>query len=126
MNTAKNGKFDLAGTMTGRERLIKTLNFVKTDRVPVDMGGTLCSGAHVSIIAKLRQAVGLDRPGDPVKVIEPYQMLGEVAVDLRDALGLDVVYLPGLKNFFGFANTDWKPWKTFDGTDVLVPGMFNT
>ncbi len=126
MNTAKNSKFDLAGTMTGRERLIKTLNFVKTDRVPVDMGGTLCSGAHVSIIAKLRQAVGLDRPGDPVKVIEPYQMLGEVAVDLRDALGLDVVYLPGLKNFFGFANTDWKPWKTFDGTDVLVPGMFNT
>jgi hypothetical protein len=112
--------------MTGRERVIKTLNFEKTDRVPVDMGGTLCSGAHVSIVSKLRKAIGLGRPGDAVKVIEPYQMLGEVAADLREALGLDVVYLPGLKNFFGFANTDWKPWKTFDGTDVLVPGMFNT
>jgi len=61
-----------------------------------------------------------------VKVVEPYQMLGEVAADLREVLGIDVVNMPGPKNFFGFENTKWKPWKTFDGTDVLVPGKFNT
>ena len=27
---------------------------------------------------------------------------------------------------FGFQNEDWKPWTTFDGTPVLVPGGFNT
>ena len=27
---------------------------------------------------------------------------------------------------FGFENADWKPWTTFDGTPVLVPGGFNT
>ena len=27
---------------------------------------------------------------------------------------------------FGFKNEDWKPWTTFDGTPVLVPGKFNT
>ena len=27
---------------------------------------------------------------------------------------------------FGFENKDWKPWTTFDGTPVLVPGAFNT
>jgi hypothetical protein len=40
-------------------------------------------------------------------------------------LGIDAVNLPGPKNHFGFANTAWKPWRTFDGTDVLVPGKFN-
>lgn len=112
--------------MNSRQRVLKALNYESTDRVPVDLGGTLCSGAHVSVIASLRQALGLDKPGEPVKVVEPYQMLGEVAADLREPLGIDVVNLPGPKNMFGFKNTDWKPWQTFDGTNVLVPARFNT
>ncbi|GAJ01658.1 unnamed protein product, partial [marine sediment metagenome] len=88
--------------------------------------GTFCSGAHVSVIAQLRQALGLDKPGEPVKVFDPYQMLGVVEADLQDALELDVVNLPGPKNFFGFENTNWKRWTTFDGTNVLVPEKFNT
>lgn len=111
---------------TGRQRVRDALNFQPVDRVPVDLGGTACSGAHVSVVANLRRALGLDQPGDPVKVVEPYQMLGEIAADLRAALGIDVVNLPNPKNMFGFENTDWKPWRTFDGTDVLVPGHFNT
>ena len=112
--------------MNSRERVLKALNYEPTDRVPVDLGGTLCSGVQVSVIANLRQALGLDKPGEPVKVVEPYQMLGEVDADLREALGIDVVNLPGPKNMFGFENADWKPWKTFDGTNVLVPDKFNT
>lgn len=113
-------------TLTGRRRVLKTLNYEPVDRVPVDLGGTPCSGAHVSVVANLRRALGLDKAAEPVKVVEPYQMLGEVAADLRQALGIDVVSLPGAKNMFGFANADWKPWRTFDGTDVLVPDKFNT
>ena len=112
--------------MNSRQRVLKALNYEPTDRVPVDLGGTLTTGAHVSVIANLRQALGLDKPGEPVKIIEPYQMLGEVADDLRGALGIDVVNLPGPRNMFGFKNTNWKPWRTFDGTNVLVPGKFNT
>jgi hypothetical protein len=112
--------------MNSRERVLKALNYEPVDRVPVDLGGTLCSGVQVSVIANLRQALGLDKPGEPVKVVEPYQMLGEVAEDLREALGIDVVNLPGPKNMFGFENAGWKPWKTFDGTNVLVPAKFNT
>lgn len=111
--------------MTGRERVLKSLNYEPVDRVPVDLGGTLGTGAHVSVIANLRQALGLDKPGTPVKVVEPYQMLGEVAADLREMLEIDTVNLPGPKNHFGFVNTNWKPWRTFDGTDVLVPDKFN-
>jgi hypothetical protein len=112
--------------MTGRERTLAALNHRPADRVPVDLGATAVTGAHVSVIAKLRRAIGLDKPGTPVKVTEPYQMLGEVAPDLREALGIDTVGIPAQKNFFGFENDNWKPWKTFDGTNVLVPGKFNT
>jgi hypothetical protein len=112
--------------MSGRERVLRALRYEPVDRVPVDLGGTVTSGAQVSVIANLRQALGLDKPGEPVKVVEPYQMLGEVAMDLLDALEIDVVSLPGPKNHFGFANSHFKLWKTFDGTNVLVPGGFNT
>ena len=33
--------------MTGRERVLRALNFRKVYRVPVDLGGTLGTGAHV-------------------------------------------------------------------------------
>ena len=114
------------GAMSSRERVLKALNFEPVDRVPVDIGGTPCSGAHVSVVANLRKALGLAEPGERVKVVEPYQMLGEVDAELRAALGLDVVNLAPPKNMFGFENAGWKPWRTFDGTDVLVPGKFNT
>ncbi len=117
---------DNEAVMTGRERVLKVLNYEPVDRVPVDLGGTVTSGAQVSVVANVRQALGLDKLGEPVKVVDPYQMLGEVAADLRDMFGIDTVNLLGPKCHFGFANTDWKPWRTFDGTDVLVPGGFNT
>jgi len=112
--------------MTSRERVIRTLNYQQVDRVPVDLGGTSCSGTHVSIISKLRQVLGLNKEDEAIKVIDPYQMLGEVDYDLQELLGIDITLLPAPKNMFGFANSDWKQWKLNDGTNVLVPGKFNT
>lgn len=111
--------------ITSRERIKSVLNHQPTDRTAVDLGGMHCSGAHVNVIAKLREAFGISKPGERVKVWDPYQMLGEVGLDLIEKLELDIVLAPGLKNMFGFDNSDWKPWTTFDGTDVLVPGKFN-
>ncbi len=94
--------------------------------MPLDLGGSAVTGMHVSSVYALRQALGLDAPGKPVKVVEPFQMLGEIGPDLREALGVDVVGLGGPRGFFGFANEGWKPWTTMDGTPVLVPEAFNT
>lgn len=73
--------------MNSSERVVMALNHQEPDRVPLDFGGTLGSGMHVSTVYCLRQALGLDGPGTLVKVVEPYQMLGEVAADLIDAPG---------------------------------------
>ena len=112
--------------MTSRERILHTLKHKEPDRIPLDLGGSMGTGMSVSSVYKLRQALGLDKPGTPVKVVEPYQMLGDIAPDLIEALGVDVVQLFNSKNFFGFKNENWKPWTFFDGTPVLVPEKFNT
>ncbi len=112
--------------MTHRERVEATLNHREPDCVPLDLGGSAVTGMQVSSVYLMRQALGLDAPGTPVKVVEPYQMLGEIAPDLLDALGVDVVPLGGPRTMFGFRNEHWKEWRLSDGTPVLVPEGFNT
>ena len=112
--------------MTSRERVLKSLNHEEPDRVPLDLGASVLTGMHVSSIYKLRQAMKLDPPGTPIKVLDPYQMLGEVEMDLVDALGVDVVQAPAAATLFGYKLDGWKPWKLFDGTPLLVPEGFNT
>jgi len=111
--------------MNSRERLKATLNHQQPDRVCVDMGGTSVSGIHAGTLSKLRKAV-LGGNDYRVKVHEPCQMLGEIDEELRNALDIDVVGLPGSKTMFGFKNKNWKPFELFDGTPVLVSEDFNT
>jgi len=112
--------------MTSRERINLALHHQEADRVPVDLGASPVTGMQVDTVYKLRQALGLDAPGTPVKVVEPYQMLGEIKPDLMDALGIDVVALGKPSTMFGFKNVGWKAWTTFAGTPVLVAEGFNT
>lgn len=109
--------------MTSRERLIKTLNHEVPDKVPIDLGATAVTGIHASSLSRLKKA--LDINSKPVKIHEPYQLLGEIDLELIEVLDLDVVGIFAKNNFFGFANENWKPWTMPDGTEVLVPGEFN-
>ena len=112
--------------MNSRERVIAALEHREGDRVPLDLGGCGQTGMHVSTVYALRQALKLDPPGTPVKVIEPYQMLGEIKPDLWDTLGIDVAGFGTPGTLFGFRAEEWKPWTFWDGTPLLVPGKFNT
>ena len=70
-------------------------------------------------MAALREHFGLERR--PVKVHEPYQMLGLLEDDLQRAMGIDVEGVFPRNTMFGFPIEDWKPW-IFRGIEVLVPG----
>ncbi len=111
--------------MNSRQRVIAALNHRAPDHIPLDLGASAVTGMHVASVYLLRQALKLDPPGTPVKVVEPYQMLGEIAPDLIDTLGVDVLPLGKRETLFGFRNQGWKPWD-FNGTPVLVPEGFNT
>ncbi len=110
--------------MNSRERLQAALNHRQPDRVPVDFGATFVTGIHVSVVHMLRQRL-LGEPDFRVKVIEPYQMLGEIDDRLREALGIDVIGSLARRSIFGTEAKDWKPFTTFDGTPCLLPGQMN-
>ena len=112
--------------LTSRERIKAAIEHREADRVPLDLGGTNVTGMHIDTVYKLRQALGLDPPGTPVKLIDPFQMLGEIKPDLQDALGIDTVVILSAGTLFGFKLEGWKEWTTFSGTPVLVPAGFNT
>jgi len=114
------------GNLNPRERVLQALDHREPERVPFDLGGSVLTGMHVSSVYRLRQALQMDPPGRPVKVIDPYMMLGEIERDLVDALEIDVVPVPAPVTLFGYRNEGWKPWTLFDGTPVLVPEGFNT
>ena len=68
-----------------RERVLASLSHRQPDRVPIDFGGTVVSGLHVSCVAALRDYFGLEKR--LVKATEPYQMLGALDEDLKQAIG---------------------------------------
>ncbi|HEV2324309.1 MAG TPA: uroporphyrinogen decarboxylase family protein [Terracidiphilus sp.] len=109
-------------TITSRERLAATLNHREPDRIPIDFGSTSVTGIHASCVAGLRDYYGLEKR--PVRVHEPFQMLGMVEEDLRSAMGLDVVGIVPRGTMFGFPAEGWKSWE-FNGLEVLVPEKFN-
>ena len=110
--------------MTSRERIKRAVNHQVPDRIPLDLGSTLVTGIQASPYAKLRKALGLKEK--PVKVIDPFQILAEVEPEVREKLGVDTIGLWLPTNIFGFKNENWKPWRLFDGTKVMVPEKFVT
>jgi hypothetical protein len=111
--------------MTSRERFNLTVNHKEPDRMVVDFGSTNVTGIHVLSIENLRKYYGLEYK--PVRVTDPFQMLGEVDQELIDIIGIDVVAARGKSSSFGFYNHEpLKEFKTVWGQVVLVPEGFRT
>ncbi len=110
--------------ISSRQRVQDVLAHRQADKLAIDFGASPVTGIHVRVIEKLRRYFGL--PEIPVKVTEPYQMLGEVDPELTGMLEVDVLGISPRENMFGFENTDWKEFRTPWGQVVLVPGKFVT
>ncbi len=111
--------------MKSRELFLRTVNHREPERIVLDLGSTSVTGIHVQTISRMRRHFGLQRK--PIRVIEPFQMLGEVGWELIDSIGIDVVGAWGRTNMFGFNNhAPYKEWKTPWGQRVMVPNNFNT
>ena len=108
--------------MTPRERIRRVVNRQSVDRIPLDLGSTTVTGISASVLYRLRKALGLEEK--PVRVIEPWLMLGLVDDDVRKALGVDTVGLWRRKNNLGLQHKGWTPWTMMDGTPVEMSGGF--
>jgi len=110
--------------ISSRQRVKDVLSHKQADKLAIDFGASPVTGIHVRVIEKLRRYFGL--PEIPVRVTEPYQMLGEVDPELSGMLEIDVLGISPRENIFGFENTDWKEFRTSWGQVILVPGKFLT
>lgn len=109
-------------TKRGAELVQAALRHEPPEAVPIDFGSTFVTGIHVSCVAALREYFGLG--SDPVKVIDPGQLLGWIDTDLKQAMGISTEGVVRRMTRFGFPLEDWKPWRLDSGLEVLVPGGF--
>jgi len=105
--------------MNGKERIQAALAHREPDKVPLDFGGCAQTTIHVEVIAALREYYGLERR--PVKVEEPYTMMGRLDEELKDVLKIDVDSLTPKYSFFGISRDRWKEYRMNSGLEVLVP-----
>lgn len=108
---------------TSRKRVLTAVEHKEPDRVPIDLGGTLTSGIMAQTLDRLCRRLRLQERR--VKVYDVFQMLGEVEMDVVERLHVDVLPVETPAIWFNIRRENYKPWKLFDGTPVLVPGDFN-
>ena len=108
--------------MISRERVKLAINHKEADRIPLDLGSTLVTGIQASIYAKLKNALGISK--GLIKVYDPFQMLAEVEDEVKQLLGVDTYGIQLPVTLFGYKNENWKKFRMFDGTEVLISGNF--
>ncbi len=105
--------------MNSKERTRKAVSHIE-DALPIDFGGNPVTGIHCSVVEGLREFYGLERR--PVKISCPYQMLGMIDEDLKDAMGIDTEAFWSPYNMFGTSQDNWKQWCTPWDQEVLISG----
>ncbi|MDR2231577.1 MAG: methyltransferase [Tannerella sp.] len=103
--------------MTSREKIQLALNHWEGE-LPVDFGTTGVTGIHCRVIEGLRRHYGLE--DKPVKVIEPFQMLGEVDEELQQIIGTDVTGILGRTDMMGCTELEYHLQTTSWGQKVLI------
>lgn len=109
--------------MNGKQKLDEALAH-KSGPVPFDLGATAVTGIHCSVVEDLREYYGLEK--HPVTISDPYQMLGLVEDDLKEAMGIDTDCISSDTTIFGFHFGNEKEWRTPWGQTVLVSKDFCT
>ena len=109
--------------MTSKERIKYALAHKEADKIPMDFGSFSVTGMHYSCVAALREYYGLEK--HPIKVFEPFQMLGSIEPDLKAAIGIDSEGVFSRTDMFGIKGGSWKEWRQDNGDVVLVSSDFN-
>ncbi len=105
--------------MNSHEKFRKAMSF-EEGPLPIDFGANPVSGIHCSVIEGLRDYYGLEKR--PVKIACPYQFLGVIENDLKEAIGIDTDAIWNPYNMFGTKQDNWKEYQTWWGQTVLIGG----
>ena len=107
--------------LTGKERLIVSMDHEEADRIPVDFCGTPSSGIHIEAYSRLLKHLNIF---DIPKVFDLLQFLALPNEDIIKYFKSDVILLPRLCPRFGIQIDEYKPYITQKGTLCQVPKGF--
>lgn len=103
-------------TMGRRERVLKSINHEKTDRMPIDLGAHFSTGISVFAYRALREYLGLST--DNIHIADSVQMLARVDEDILERFHCDCMLL----------NPPWEnpvKWTVREGNTFWVSDTFN-
>jgi len=101
--------------MNHRQRVLTALCHQEPDRVPMDLGGTMDSTIMAVPYHALRRHLGLG--AGTTRVADVYQHTALVEEDVRQALGVDVVFVSDEPN-------EWRSGTLPDGSLAEFPAQF--
>ena len=105
--------------MTSREKVIRAINHMETDSLPVDFGATSATGINVSTIYRLYGILGTG-VRNPV-INDAMQLLSRLEEDVRKALLADIIPLASPKTKVGTRVTNrYQAFSLPDGTPALI------
>jgi uroporphyrinogen-III decarboxylase len=107
-------------SMTSRERVLRTVNFQPTDRVPIDLGSMKASGIGVKAYNRLKTELGL--AASSTRISDPRLMIACVEEELRQRFHVDVVPLDVSASAGELRpDGDWVAQTLYDGAEGLLP-----
>lgn len=109
--------------MDSKKLINQVLSHQNTNRIPIDFGSTTVTGIHCKVVEGLRKYYGLS--SKPIKIIEPYQMLGEIDEELQQIIGIDTIPVFSSKDLFGISQENYKEVITPWGQSVLMPDKYD-
>ena len=105
--------------MNSRERVHRAVNFLRPDRVPIDLGAMRASSINAVLYDKLKEFLGVKTP---TKVHGALDVLAQVEPEVMDRFHLDV--LPLEAALCGWDGMDYSAGvchRLYGGTDVWFP-----
>jgi uroporphyrinogen decarboxylase len=105
--------------MTSRERVLKTVNFQNTDRVPIDLGAMKASSISVKAYNRVKARLGINTR---TRIWDPKFMIALLEEDVMKRFHLDVVPLDISSTAHeARPDSEWIPKTLYEGADGLLP-----
>jgi uroporphyrinogen decarboxylase len=110
--------------MTSRERVLTVLNRGTPDRIPIDLGGSICTSINVMAYQQLKRRLGFSDPRSRVQNIVLF--VPEVEEEMRRVLHVDVAALDRLEAAPGVSTSGkWKEHVLPNAEMAFFPEGFN-
>jgi len=110
--------------MKSKERILNAIKHKESDKIPVDLGGSIQSTIHVYAYSNLKKALGISSGN--IEVMDSFILAAKVEDSIREALQIDTIPILPPIDALGVRNdVEKKEWIMPNGLKVIVSKDFN-